>query len=93
MEHSVLPCERLLSVDERLRHAAAVPPIIPETVVIDGGTVLVESAQQWWRAGNAPTWSPWSMPESASSVATSSFAPRATWLAVSARPQAGVSGR
>lgn len=41
MEHSVLPYERLLSVDERLRHAAAVPPIIPETVVIDGGKAFL----------------------------------------------------
>ncbi|MGO4457292.1 integrase [Streptomyces sp. M-16] len=41
MEHSVLPYERLLSVDERLRHAAAVPPITPETVVIDGGKAFL----------------------------------------------------
>lgn len=41
MEHSVLPYERLLSVDERLRHAAAVPLIIPETVVVDGGKAFL----------------------------------------------------
>lgn len=41
MEHSVLPYERLLSVDERLRHAAAVPLIIPETAVIDGGKAFL----------------------------------------------------
>lgn len=41
MEHSALPYERLLSVDERLRHAAAVPLIIPETVVVDGGKAFL----------------------------------------------------
>ena len=41
MEHSVLPYERPLSVDERLRHAAAVPLIIPETVVVDGGKAFL----------------------------------------------------
>jgi hypothetical protein len=38
MAHSMLPYERLLSVDERLEHAAARPVIIPETIVIDHGT-------------------------------------------------------
>lgn len=41
MEHSVLPYQRLLSIDERLRHAAAVPLIIPETVVVDGGKAFL----------------------------------------------------
>ncbi len=37
MEYSALPYQRMLSIDERLEHAAAVPPIIPEAIVIDGG--------------------------------------------------------
>jgi putative transposase len=37
MEYSALPYQRMLSIDERLQHAAAVPPIIPEAIVIDGG--------------------------------------------------------
>ncbi|MBB5109596.1 hypothetical protein FHS40_008724 [Streptomyces spectabilis] len=41
MEHSALPYERLLSVDVRLRHAAAVPLIIQETVVVDGGKAFL----------------------------------------------------
>lgn len=35
MAHSALPYERLLSIDERLRHAAARPVIVPDTIVID----------------------------------------------------------
>jgi hypothetical protein len=38
---SVLPYERLLSIDERLEHAAARPVIIPDTIVIDHGSVFV----------------------------------------------------
>jgi hypothetical protein len=41
MAHSALPYERLLSVDERLRHAAARPVIVPDTIVIDHGSVFV----------------------------------------------------
>ncbi|MDN5931209.1 MAG: hypothetical protein L0I24_09130, partial [Pseudonocardia sp.] len=41
MAHSVLPHDRLLSVDERLEHAAAKPVIIPDTIVIDHGSVFV----------------------------------------------------
>lgn len=41
MEHSALPYERLLSVDERLRHAAAVPLMIPEAIVVDGGKAFL----------------------------------------------------
>jgi hypothetical protein len=41
LEYSVLPYERLLSVDERLRHAAAVPLIIPEAVAVDGGKAFL----------------------------------------------------
>ena len=35
MAHSVLPYERLLSVDERLEHAAARPVMVPDTIVCD----------------------------------------------------------
>jgi transposase InsO family protein len=41
MAHSALPYERLLSIDERLRHAAARPVIVPDTIVIDHGSVFV----------------------------------------------------
>jgi hypothetical protein len=41
MAHSALPYERLLSIDERLRHAAARPVITPDTIVIDHGSVFV----------------------------------------------------
>ena len=41
MAHSVLPYDRLLGIDERLRHAAARPVIVPDTIVIDHGSVFV----------------------------------------------------
>ncbi|MFJ7280837.1 Mu transposase C-terminal domain-containing protein [Kitasatospora sp. NPDC098663] len=41
MEYSALPYRRLLSVDERLQHAAAVPLIIPEAIVVDGGKAFL----------------------------------------------------
>lgn len=41
MSRSVLPHRRLLSIDERLAHAAARPVIVPETVVCDHGKVFV----------------------------------------------------
>ena len=41
MAHSSLPYERLLSIDERLEHAAARPVIVPDTIVIDHGSVFV----------------------------------------------------
>jgi putative transposase len=41
MAHSALPYDRLLSIDERLRHAAARPVIVPDTIVIDHGAVFV----------------------------------------------------
>ncbi|HEY5844622.1 MAG TPA: Mu transposase C-terminal domain-containing protein, partial [Mycobacterium sp.] len=41
MTHSVLPHDRLLSIDERLEHAAAKPVIVPDTIVIDHGSVFV----------------------------------------------------
>jgi transposase InsO family protein len=44
MAHSVLPYERLLSIDERLEQAAAKPVIVPDTIVIDHGSVFVSAA-------------------------------------------------
>jgi len=41
MAHSVLPYERLLSIDERLEHAAARPVIVPDTIVCDHGSVFI----------------------------------------------------
>ena len=41
MAHSALPYDRLLGIDERLRHAAARPVIMPDTIVIDHGSVFV----------------------------------------------------
>ena len=41
MSHSALPYDRLLGIDERLRHAAARPVIVPDTIVIDHGSVFV----------------------------------------------------
>ena len=43
MAHSVLPHDRLLSIDERLEHAAAKPVIVPDTIVIDHGSVFVSN--------------------------------------------------
>jgi putative transposase len=44
MAHSVLPYDRLLGIDERLEHAAAKPLIVPDTIVIDHGSVFVSAA-------------------------------------------------
>jgi putative transposase len=41
MSRSVLPHQRLLSIDERLEHAAVRPVIVPETIVCDHGKVFV----------------------------------------------------
>lgn len=41
MSRSVLPHRRLLSVDERLEHAAARPVIVPDTIVCDHGKVFI----------------------------------------------------
>ncbi|RSS89166.1 integrase [Streptomyces sp. WAC05292] len=43
MSHSVLPHRRLLTLDERLEHAAARPVIVPETIVCDHGKVFVSN--------------------------------------------------
>jgi hypothetical protein len=43
-EHSVIPYERLISVDDRLQGAAARPVIVPQTVVVDQGAVFVSSS-------------------------------------------------
>ncbi|WP_432991595.1 hypothetical protein [Dactylosporangium sp. CA-233914] len=44
MSHSVLPFTRLLSIDERLAHAAARLVIVPETIVCDHGKVFISRA-------------------------------------------------
>jgi transposase InsO family protein len=44
MARSVLPYERLLAIDERLEHAAARPVIVPDTIVIDHGSVFISAA-------------------------------------------------
>lgn len=44
MEHSVVPYERLMSVDARLEGAAARPVITPQTIVVDQGNVFVSSS-------------------------------------------------
>ncbi|MFJ4598089.1 MULTISPECIES: Mu transposase C-terminal domain-containing protein [unclassified Kitasatospora] len=44
LQRSVVPYERLLGLDERLRGAAARPVIVPETVVVDQGAVFVSSS-------------------------------------------------
>ncbi|MFG2848072.1 Mu transposase C-terminal domain-containing protein [Kitasatospora sp. NPDC048296] len=41
MSRSVLPHRRLLSLDERLGHAAAKPVIVPEMIVCDHGKVFI----------------------------------------------------
>jgi hypothetical protein len=41
MSRSAMPYRRLLDIDARLRHAAARPVIIPETIVVDHGKVFV----------------------------------------------------
>ncbi|MEU1823788.1 Mu transposase C-terminal domain-containing protein [Streptomyces abikoensis] len=41
MSRSVLPHQRLLSIDERLEHSAARPVIVPETIVCDHGKVFM----------------------------------------------------
>ncbi|WP_438319368.1 Mu transposase C-terminal domain-containing protein (plasmid) [Streptomyces sp. HUAS TT3] len=44
MEASVIPYERLLSVDARLKGAAARPVITPQTIVVDQGNVFISSS-------------------------------------------------
>jgi transposase InsO family protein len=43
MSASLIPHARLMSIDARLEHAAARPVIVPDTIVIDRGTVFVSS--------------------------------------------------
>ena len=43
MAHSALPYDRLLSIDDRMAHAAARPVIIPDTIAIDHGSVFVSA--------------------------------------------------
>jgi hypothetical protein len=44
MSESALPFRRLLSIDERLEHAAARPVIIPQVIVVDHGKVFVSES-------------------------------------------------
>lgn len=44
MSRSVLPHQAMLSVDERIAHAAARPPIVPETIVCDHGKAFLSQA-------------------------------------------------
>ncbi|MFF9667047.1 Mu transposase C-terminal domain-containing protein, partial [Streptomyces althioticus] len=44
LERSVVPYERLVSLDARLEGVAARPVIVPETVVVDQGRVFVSSS-------------------------------------------------
>ncbi|MDQ0934381.1 putative transposase [Streptomyces turgidiscabies] len=41
MSRSVMPHRRLLTLDERLEHAAARPVIVPDTIVCDHGKVFI----------------------------------------------------
>jgi transposase InsO family protein len=43
MARSALPFQRLLGIDERIAHAAARPVIVPDTIVIDHGSVFVSA--------------------------------------------------
>jgi hypothetical protein len=44
MSASALPFRRMLSIDERLEHAAARPVIIPQVIVVDHGKVFVSDS-------------------------------------------------
>ncbi len=44
MSASALPFRRMLSIDERLEHAAARPVIIPQVIVVDHGKVFVSES-------------------------------------------------
>ena len=44
MSRSVLPHQRLTTLDQRLEHAAARPVIVPETIVCDHGMVYMSQA-------------------------------------------------
>jgi hypothetical protein len=44
MSASALPFRRMLSIDERLEHAAARPVIIPQMIVVDHGKVFVSES-------------------------------------------------
>jgi putative transposase len=44
MARSVLSCERLLGIGARLEHAAARAVIVPDTIVVGHGAVLVSAA-------------------------------------------------
>ena len=44
MSESALPFRRMLSIDERLEHAAARPVIIPQVITVDHGKVFVSES-------------------------------------------------
>ncbi|MGP3750103.1 hypothetical protein [Streptomyces sp. IBSNAI001] len=45
MDHArALPCQRLVTLDERLAGAAARLVVLPETIVVDWGKVFVSGA-------------------------------------------------
>jgi hypothetical protein len=44
MSESALPFRRMLSIDERLEHAAGRPVIIPQVIVVDHGKVFVSES-------------------------------------------------
>src|SRR5262249_54758484 len=44
MSESALPFRRMLSIDERLEHAAARPVMIPQMIVVDHGKVFVSES-------------------------------------------------
>ncbi|MFH8376663.1 Mu transposase C-terminal domain-containing protein [Streptomyces cyaneofuscatus] len=60
MSRSVLPHRRLLSLDERLEHAAAKPVIVPEMIVCDHGKVFISrnfrSSCRFLEIDFQPTW-------------------------------------
>ncbi|MFE2218091.1 transposase [Streptomyces canus] len=44
LAHAAVPYDRLLALDTRLEKAAARPVVVPETIVIDRGTIFVSAA-------------------------------------------------
>ncbi|MYT24479.1 DDE-type integrase/transposase/recombinase, partial [Streptomyces sp. SID7760] len=44
LAHASIPYERLTDIDSRLKHAAARPVIVPETVIVDRGKIYLSSA-------------------------------------------------
>lgn len=55
--HASLPYQRLLTLDQRLEHAAARPVVVPETIVVDRG-----APRRRARAASASTTAPTTAP-------------------------------